>query len=157
VVDWIYVLGVWWTWWLQKLHLCIHNPHGLSRKLTILPMAATWGHLLNALSAHTGQSFSPVNSHWMIVQNICWRQCSYRNIFQTSPPQSHLRRARCYPSWQRMHLSVACVSCAMSTADNSSCSDTGMLHQSLDTSVPNGNLYPNPNPTYHTNPTTTAS
>jgi len=49
-------------------------------------------------------------------------------IIITSPPQSYLGRACRYPSWQSMHLSAACASCAMSTADKSSYSAVGTLH-----------------------------
>jgi len=57
----------------------------------------------------------------------------------TSPPQSYLGRVHCYPSWQRMHLSAACASWAMSTADKSSYmySSAWILHPYYDTtSVP---------------------
>jgi len=48
--------------------------------------------------------------------------------FATNPPQSHFGKAHHYPSWQRMHSSAACASCAMSTADKSSYSAVGTLH-----------------------------
>jgi len=66
--------------------------------------------------------------------------------------QSHLGRACCHSSWQKMHSSTACASCAMSTAYKSSYSDISLQsHHSL---VPNSNIYANLNPTYCTNPTT---
>jgi len=52
---------------------------------------------------------------------------------KTSPPQSHLGRVRRYPSWQRVHSSAACVSCAMYAADKSSYSAVGTLHRNHDT------------------------
>jgi len=79
-----------------------------------------------------------------------------------NPPQSHLGRVHHNPSWQRMHSSAAYASRAMSTADKSSFLAMGMLHPyhfsplTVDTSVLNPNLDPNPNPSYHTNLTTTA-
>jgi len=57
----------------------------------------------------------------------------------TSPPQSHFGRAHRYASWQIMHSSTACASCALSTADKSSYSAVGTLHpyhNFLGTSVP---------------------
>jgi len=60
-----------------------------------------------------------------------------------------------------MYSSIGCASCAMSTADKSSYSAAGTLHPyhfsplTADTLVANPNLYPNPNPSYCTNPTTT--
>jgi len=41
---------------------------------------------------------------------------------------SHLGRAHCYPSRQRMHSSAACASCATSIADKSSYLAAGTLH-----------------------------
>jgi len=41
----------------------------------------------------------------------------------TSPSHNHLGRACHYPSWQRMHSSAVCASCAMS-----SYSARGTLH-----------------------------
>jgi len=54
----------------------------------------------------------------------CTLMCSKYN----KSSQSHLGRAYHYPSRQRMHLSAACASCAMSTADKSSYLAMGMLH-----------------------------
>ena len=55
----------------------------------------------------------------------------YLNIAKTttSPPQSHLWRALCHPSWWRMDSSASfATSCTMLTADESSHSAVGMLH-----------------------------
>jgi len=47
--------------------------------------------------------------------------------------QSHLGRARRYPSRQRMHSSAACASCATSTADTSRYSAAGTLYPRVPT------------------------
>ena len=102
------------------------------------------------------------NTYKTKVRDIC-STCVTVATKRTSPPQSHLGTVRRYPSRQRMHSSAACAGCAMSTADKCSYSAAGtlyihsmILHQSLDTSVPNHNLYHNSNPTYRTNPSTVA-
>jgi len=83
-----------------------------------------------------------------------------------SPPQSHLGKARRYPSRQRMHSSTACASSAMSIADKSSYSATDKLHPYQFSPLTNRSLtitftvYVNPkfpNPTYRANPIATAS
>jgi len=57
------------------------------------------------------------------------RVVKYLNKDRTSPPQiiweEHVTTS--YQSWQRMHSSVVCASCAMSTAHNCY-SATGTLH-----------------------------
>jgi len=88
-------------------------------------------------------------------------QCMITEL--TSPPQSHLGRVHRHPSLQIMHSSAVCAICAVSTAYKSSYSAAGMLNPyhfspfTVDTLVPNLNLYTNPNPSYLTNPTTSAS
>jgi len=54
--------------------------------------------------------------------------CNWEYLNITSPPQSDLGRALRLPSRQRMHLSAACASCAMSTADKSNHSAVGTPH-----------------------------
>jgi len=46
----------------------------------------------------------------------------------TSPPESYLGRAHYYSSWQRIHSSAVCASCAMSTTNDCSYSAVGTLH-----------------------------
>jgi len=98
------------------------------------------------LAANATHSFSAhenfVNSASSFAHCFCssaWSTIAFNGSFSASTlctdtaiittlPQSHLRRACRYPSLQRMHSSTACASCAMSTADKSSCSSAGTLH-----------------------------
>jgi len=94
----------------------------------------------------------------MVIQIYSWTDrlkdtlitvcCTHtRGKVITRPPQSHLGRASCHPSRQRMDSSTVCASCAMSTA-------AGMLHPyhfsplTVDSFIHNPKLYPNPNPSY---------
>jgi len=49
-------------------------------------------------------------------------------ITLASPPQTNLGSAHRLLSWQKMHSSTACASCAMSTAEESNHSTAGMLY-----------------------------
>jgi len=43
--------------------------------------------------------------------------------------ESHFKRARCHPSWQRMHSPTSCATiCTMPSADESNHSAAGTLH-----------------------------
>jgi len=107
------------------------------------------------------------SEHWRQMSYnvliLCPRQLYYycyyyRGTYKTSPPQSHLGRAHCYPHGRECThlLRVLAVQCPLQTSPVTQ----PWVRYIHTTSVPwhigpNHNLYHNANPTYHTNPITT--
>jgi len=100
--------------------------------------------IVHGLYAATGR-VADANSHTKSSPKVIWEECV---------ATSHGRKCT-------RPLHVLAVQCPLQTSPVTQpwvhYIYAMIPHQSFDSSVPNCNLYHNPNPTYRTNPTTTAS